>query len=417
MDLRGRRLLILGGSIQCLKVVSAAKEMGIYTIVTDISASKEVSAVADEILPYSVMDVNALYNWCQKNPVDGIINYCIDFSQHSHQILCEKLNLPCFGTAEQYHALTDKTKFKELCINNFLDVIPEYDESNLNAIEYPVLIKPAESSGSRGINICYSRVELNDMLIQAKNASRNDKIIIEKYMGGKQDFTVTFLVVDGKPYLIRLGDRHLGRVEDGLNRQCVCTTSPSLFNALYFNNVHHKVLQMIRNLKMNNGPIFLQGFIDGDKFRFYDPGIRFPGGEYDRLFYAATGIDIVSAMVSYALTGKLAVDGLDEKSYLLNGKVAVQLTLAAKPGTISEYSGFEEIDKIPSVICVAQKAHIGKIIPASSDVKQRVIEVDFLAQNRKDIGSIAKEIYTTLRILDENGSDMLVSKFDGERVC
>lgn len=417
MDLKGKRLLILGGSIQCLKVISAAKNMGIYTIVTDISASKEVSAIADEILPYSVTDVDALYDWCKKNPVDGVINYCIDYSQHSHQILCEKMDLPCFGTAEQYHALTDKTKFKEICINNSLDVIPEYDESNLDAIEYPVLVKPAESSGSRGISICHSKSELDEMIIQARNASRNNKVIIEKYMGGKQDFTVTFLVINGQPYLIRIGDRHLGRVEDGLNRQCVCTTSPSLFNEIYFEYVHDKLVQMIRNLKIDNGPIFLQGFIDGGKFRFYDPGIRFPGGEYDRLFYAATGIDIVSAVVSYALTGKLVVNGLNEKSYLLNGKIAVQLTLASKPGIICEYSGFEEVEKIPGVICVAKKAYIGKDIPASGDVKQRVIEVDFLAQDREDVGAIAEEIYKTLSILDENGNDMLVSKFNGECVC
>ncbi len=49
----------------------------------------------------------------------------------------------------------------------------------------------------------------------AKAISRNGKTIIEKYMGGKQDFTVTYLVAEGEPYPVRIGDRYLGRVEDG----------------------------------------------------------------------------------------------------------------------------------------------------------------------------------------------------------
>lgn len=416
MDLRGKRLLILGGSIQCLKVVLAARELGVYTIVTDISANERVVEAADEVLSYSVMDVESLCRWCEEHPVDGVLNYCIDYSQHTHQNLCEKLGLPCYGTEKQYRALTDKTTFKEMCIQNGVDIIPEYDENNLAEIEYPVLLKPAESSGSRGISICYTEEELSDSIEKARTYSRNGKVIIEKYMGGMQDFTVTFLVIDGHPYLIRVGDRHLGRHEDGLDRQCVCTISPSVYCSMYLNSAHDKIVHMIRQMEIKNGPVFLQGFIDGEKFRFYDPGIRFPGGEYDRLFLAATGINIMEAMVCFALTGKISIQKPLEESFLLNGKTAVQLTIAARPGTICEYSGFDDIETIPEVICVAPKSSVGAVIPASGDVKQRVIEVDYLAQNGDAVGEIANQIYSRLRIFDEEGKNMLVSRFDGRIV-
>ena len=395
-----------------MKVVSTAKKMGVYTIVTDISANKKVAEIADEVLPYSVTDIDALYEWCQSHPVDGVLNHCIDYSQHTHQVLCEKLGFPCFGTAEQYLTLTDKSAFKELCIFNGVDIIPEYNENAIDNIEFPVLVKPAESSGSRGLSICHSKNELNDVVENAREVSRNGKVIIEKYMGGKQDFTVTFLVIEGHPYLIRVGDRYLGKIEDGLDRQCICTISPSVNLSMYLEHAHNSVVNMLKTLGIQNGPVFLQGFIDGDKFRFYDPGIRFPGGEYDRLLLVATGIDVMKAVIGFALTGRMLLEKPIDEAYLLNGKTAVQLTITARAGTICEYSGFDEIERMSEVVYVARKAKVGTVIPASGDVKQRVVEIDFLVDNYDEVKTISNQIYSKLSILDEYGESMIVSRFD-----
>ena len=70
-NLQGKRLLFLGGAVQCCKVVEAAKRLGVYTIVTDIKASRPMCEIADEILPYSVKDVEGIADWCSNNHVDG----------------------------------------------------------------------------------------------------------------------------------------------------------------------------------------------------------------------------------------------------------------------------------------------------------------------------------------------------------
>ena len=246
---------------------------------------------------------------------------------------------------------------------------------------------------------------------EARSTSRNGKLIIEKYMGGKPDFTVTILIIEGIPYLIRIGDRHLGKAEDGLDRQCICTTSPSVYTSLYLEKVHDNLIRMLKLIGIQNGPVFFQGFIDGDKIRFYDPGIRFPGGEYDRLFYAATGINVVEAMIRFALTGEIVIAQNFDGAFLLNGKQAVQLTITAKSGIISVYSGFDTIIEMPEVVYIAQKSKVGATIPTSGDVKQRVVEIDYLAENREAVRPIAESIYSKLRILDEYGQNMVVSTY------
>lgn len=413
-QLRDKRLLILGGAIQCLKVVRAARALGVHTIITDIAANPEVAEAADETLNFSVMDVDGLYTWCREHPVDGVLNYCVDPAQKPHQALCQRLGLPCYGSARQYSLLTDKAQFKRLCRENCVDVIEEYRLDALDKVEYPVIIKPAESSGSRGIEICRTQEELEAANVRVCQVSRNHEVIIEKFMEHCQDFTMTYLIIDGQPYLVRLGDRYSGRTEDGLNHQCICTITPSRYMTLYMETAHQNIVNMLRKTGIQNGPVFFQGFIDRGKFRIYDPGIRFPGGEYDQLYQHATGIDIMSALVGFALTGSVPLsDDALRDSFRLNGKVGVQLTVTARAGTIAVYDGFDDIARIPGVVCVARKARVGAEIPNSGDIKQRVIEIAFLVDGYDDVADKADLVYKRLKILDAEGRDMVVSKYNG----
>ena len=180
----GKRLLILGGAAQSTKIVNAAKEMGIHTIVMDINDNAPAKMEADEAVSISLLDFDGMLKWVKENPVDGIINICIDFAQKPLQVLCEATGLPSFGNEYQVKALTDKSTFKELCRANGLDTIPEYSEEEVRSgkADFPLFVKPAECSGSRATETCQDMKEFEIAVELAKQESRNGKIIIEKYM-------------------------------------------------------------------------------------------------------------------------------------------------------------------------------------------------------------------------------------------
>lgn len=416
---KGKRLLILGGAVQVLKVVEAAKEMGVHTIVTDILENGPAKLVADESLPFSVMDYESILNWCKKNPVDGILNFNIDYAQITHQTVCEALEFPCYGTAEQYRRLTDKAAFKEMCIANNVDIIPEYDEHNLDMVEYPVLVKPTESSGSRGTTVCYNIQELKKALEVAKEESKNCQAIIEKYLYGYPDFSMSYIIVDGEPYLTRTLDRFVGRPEDNLQRQCICARCPSAYTDLYLENAHEKVVAMLKKLGLGNATVFMQGFIDGDKFRFYDPGIRFTGAEYERMLKSATGIDVVKAFVAYALGGNLTslAEQIRNDVFMLNGQCGLQLFIDAYPGKICSISGVETVANIPEVVTILQKHNLGYEVPDSGDVKQRIFEIVTLTDNSKEsIRKVIEKIGSSLSLKNDVGEELLTPIIDIERM-
>lgn len=412
-DLAGKKLLILGSSVVNCKYVNAAKELGVYTIVTDNNERGPAKAIADEALSLSVFDVQGIIDYCQKNHVDGVANYSNTFSQPTQQKVCDALGLPSFGTAEQYKAFTDKIVFKNACRKYGVDVIPEFSVDDLDSVVFPVIVKPSDNSGSRGISSCSNMEELIIAIDKAKRECVEGDIIIEECMKGYPDFSVTLMIVDGEPCLVRTVDRILGLKEDGLEQQCICGVCPSRYTDMYLKTTHERVVRMIKGLGLKNGPVFIQGFIDGDTIRFYDPGIRFPGSDYDLLYRKATNIDLVNAAVKLPLKGNLDITkNVLTDSYLLNGKTAVQLHLPARSGVIGTYEGFDDLYNIPGVVYVSQKSYLGATIRATGNVSQRTAEVGALIDSYDDLASFAESVYHTVRIRDLSGEDMIVSKLN-----
>ena len=411
----GKKLLILGGAPIHCKLVKAANKMGVHTIVADYLENSPAKKIASESIMLSITDIDELENFCREQKVDGVLNMCIDPAQRPYNELCERLGLPCYGTHEQFFIMTDKHAFKDFCIKNGVDVIPEYTEEDIlnGTAEFPIMIKPVDSRGSRGQTVIYNKEQLDTSLEFAKKESSNGEVIIEKFMGGKQDFSMTYFVVNGRPYLIRTCDRYLGKEEDNLQKQCICCVGPSKYSSLYVDKVHEKVTKFIKSLGIVNGPIFMQGFIDDDTVRFYDPGLRFPGGEYEALLKELTGADMMSLLVEFALTGKIEEpQNLNDDLYKLNGCHTIQLPITAREGKITAFGGTEEIAKSPYVTSSFKRYKIGSYVPSTGDVRQRVYEVALTVDQTITVVDAVKWVQSKLTVLDENGNDMLVSQID-----
>ena len=85
-----KKILVLGGTAQQIKLVEAAKQMGVYTIVVDYLNDSPAKKVADEAYLYDVKDVDGIVELCRRKKVDGVICGYIDPCQRPYQEICEK---------------------------------------------------------------------------------------------------------------------------------------------------------------------------------------------------------------------------------------------------------------------------------------------------------------------------------------
>ncbi len=423
MDLKGKKLLVLAGAGVHCRLVETAKQMGVYTIVTDYLKSEDSPAksLADEQWMLNITDVEGIVERCKEENVDGVVSVCIDPAQRPYQQICEKLNLPCFGNEEQFFALTDKPTFKRLCKECGADVIEEFSLEDVvsGKIEFPLFVKPVDSRGSRGQTICHSMSELYKAIEFASAESTNGKYIIEEYMGGKQDFSLTYLVCAGTPYLVRTADRHLGRIEDGMSRQTIASISPSVYTKMCLEHVDSKARAFIKRLGIKNGPVLMQGFVVGNTIKFYDPGLRFPGNEYERLFASATGVNLMEILIEFALGKDISVHAprLD-KVYDLCDKRILQIMYNIGPGKIKSIKGLEILRECDKVLDIQQRHFVGDTITSTGDIKQRACEIDILIDDTpEEIKRIIEYVESTVEYLDENGNDMHISALNAEKIA
>ena len=413
-----KKLLILGGANQHVKLVQAAKSLGVYTIVADYLEESKSPAklICDESWLVDIYDINTLAKKCRQEKVDGVIAGFLDPCQIPYFRLCRELGLFCYGTEEQFFSFTNKKAFKRLCQENNVGTVRDFSLEDVlsSNVEYPVYVKPVDSRGSRGQSVCYSKEDVLKAIENAKSNSSDSDYIIEQYMGDCDELQVTYFVVDGQPYLERTVDSYKGSEEFGLNKVVECSISPSKLSDCYLKTAHYNVVKMIENIGIKNGPVFMQGFHRGGDFFFFDPGLRFPGVEYEQMVKQLTGVDFMSLMVTFALTGDFGVSRLDEDLYRLKGNYGAILFPVLREGRISEIKGIDTFLKDKRVTSYCTRYELGDKVEWTADVNQRFAEVDISGKTIGDISSCILKFQNTVKVLDENGLDMFFDKFEIE---
>lgn len=418
-SLKGKKLLVLSGNSLNEKIVTAAKELGVYTIVADYldSDTSPAKKIADESWEISYSDIDGLERLCRENQVDGALACFREATQLPYLQLCRRMGYPCYGTEEQFALLANKKHFKELCRKNGVEVIPDYsrEDAAKRAISFPVFVKPADNGGSKGQSLCRDYDELENAIRFAESESHTGEVIIERYLADKTSFQVTYFFTNGEAHVTRTVDGYKGSPEDEMERVALCSISPSRYTEEFLRGTNDKVVAMLKSICVRNGPVMLQGFYDDGVFRFYDPGRRFPGTNYEILYRDLFGVDVMKMMVAFALTGSMPDLNIAQENVFLKGERAVVLFPTVSAGTIAVLEGTRTLENDSRIGKVIQKYKVGDTVKASYTTMQRVFEVDFLCPEEQ-VKEIIRFIQGTIRVLDADGNSLLFSEFDPDRI-
>lgn len=232
--------------------VRKAKEMGIYTVVTDLHGIDRCPAklIADEYWDISLMDYETLAPKIKNEKIDGILTGFTDAFLLAYQHLCELTGLPCYATKEQIELSIDKDEFKKLCRKNGVGVVPEYDitcfNPNIISKNNPVIIKPVDNSGSNGIFICDNPNDFDRLKNESLSYSRSGKVLVEKYMQC-DDVSFEYKIQDGEITLSSICDRFIHNTE-GVGSVTSGLIYPSKYLARYRAEQDLKVVDMFRSI-------------------------------------------------------------------------------------------------------------------------------------------------------------------------
>ena len=418
-DSEMNKVLILGGANQHVKLVEAAHRLGYYAIVADYLTDSPAKNIADHSVLIDVKDIDSLERLCIDEKIDGIVAGFLDSCQIPYALLCERLGLPCFGTIDQFYKLTNKVAFKEMCAKYGVGIIETYNEEDITAsfVDYPLFVKPTDSRGSRGQSVCHNYDDVLPAIEFAKAESSDGKCIIEKYLGECDEVQMTIFMVDGIPHLERTVDSYRGSVTLSLEKVVNCSISPSKHTADFISNSYPQIIDMIHGLGIKNGPVFMQGFVQNRQFYFFDPGLRFPGVEYERIFSTVFNLSLEEWMVFYSVYGHFPTSELfPDDAYNLAGKKAAVLFPVLLPGVIKEIYGESDYASLPTTISYTTRYCEGDNVPAVYNVNQRYAEIDMLAEDINGICALIKKFQEDVIIIDQQNKRMLFDDFDISRL-
>lgn len=184
-----KKLMILGGSRYALPVIKAAHELGAYVITADYLPDNIAHRYSDEYCNVSITDREATLREARERKIDGVISFACDPGVVTAAYVAEQMGLPSVGSYESVSILQNKGRFRAFLTKHGFHVpfAKGYTriEDALKDVElfhWPVMVKPTDSAGSKGI----SRVDKPDGLaaavMRALPFSRAREFIIEDYI-------------------------------------------------------------------------------------------------------------------------------------------------------------------------------------------------------------------------------------------
>lgn len=409
--LKGKRLLILGGMRFSCEIVKKAREMGIHTIVADYNRIEDSPGkqIADEAVDLSVIDVEAVVSYVKKNAIDGVIVGFNDMLLPYYAEICQKCGLPCYGTKEQFETLIAKDRYKTLCRQFGVPTIQEFDVNDEN-INFPVLVKPVDNSGSRGISICHNRQELEKAVEMGKAASKNGKVIIERYMDGRE-VTVFWTFQDGNYYLSALANRHVKHNQgNDVIPLPVGYTFPSVFLPRYRKEVEENCKRMFQHLGLKDGMMFMQCKVEDGRCYVYDLGYRLTGSLEYKILERVCGYNPLEMMIHFALTGKMGEESIADKAVPEFKTPAFNVSCLCAPGTIKSITGIDRVKKMPEVDDVVIAHAPGETITEQMRglLAQITVRVLGSVSAKEDLLPTMRQIDETIHIISTSGEQLLL---------
>lgn len=302
-----KRILFLGGSYSQISPILYAKNQGHYVITCDYLPENPGHKLADEYHNISTTDKEAVLELAKKLRIDGIVAYASDPAAPTQAYVGNKLGLPS-NPYESVLILSRKDLFRKfLEKHNFFTPksvsFHDYEDAKewLDELTFPVIVKPVDSSGSKGVIQITAKDELKQAFDNALVYSKEKRIIIEEvfvrngYQIGGDGF-----IIDGKLMFTSWTNTHFDKPCNPLVP--IGGSLPSVYTQSYLNHIHSELQRLLTLLKMETGAINYEFQFDQNGNLFIvEVGARNGGNLIPEIIHYATQVDLVKHTVNAAL--------------------------------------------------------------------------------------------------------------------
>ena len=302
-----KRILLLGGSHAQIPALLKARQRGFYTILCDYLPNNPGKKYANEFLNISTTDKELVLKSAGDKNIDCILAYASDPAAPTAAYVAEKMGLPG-NSYQSVCRLSEKDQFRQLLsehhfptpkFHSFSKV--EVNENHLSDLSWPVIVKPVDSSGSKGVRKIEHIQDFPAAADYAFEYSRSGRIIVEEFIDKDvADLHGDGFVIDGKLVFCCLGDHHYNGSINPFNP--VGTTWPSMLNSARLREVENQIAKLIELSGFKNGPVNIEARINSaNDIYIMEIGPRNGGHYVPQAIQYSTGFDCLNTLFDLML--------------------------------------------------------------------------------------------------------------------
>ena len=394
---------MLGGSIYQTYAIKEAVRQGHYVITCDYLPDNPGHKFAHEYHNVSTTDKEAVLELARKLKVDGVVAYASDPAAPTAAYVCEKLGLPT-SPYKSVEILSKKHLFRKYLADHGFNVpkarsYVKYEDAlaEIDGFQLPVMVKPVDSSGSKGINKLIDKSQLKAFVEDALSYSRDKIFLIEEFIVKKgPQISGDAFSVDGKLVFHCFGNEFYStQVDKDFAPLGECW--PTVMPKEVIDSLEADLQRLITSLGMRSNAYNVEAIYGEDgKVYILELGARSGGSLIPQVTALATGVD----MVPYVIKAALGEDCSDLKTAPEKGFWSNYMAHANKTG---KYAGieYEESFKKNHLVDYVTDTKIGDSVHKYRDSQDCVGELILKYDNREQMDEVIAEMDKYVHILVE----------------
>ena len=334
--MKQKKLMLLGGIRYLLPVIKVAHEQGYYVITADYLPDNIAHKYSDEYVNVSIIDKEAVLKVAQERQIDGIMSFGVDPGVIAASYVQNKMGLPSFGPFESVEILQNKDKFRAFLAANGFNVpkakgfsSKEDALQDLLWYEFPVIVKPTDSAGSKGVSRVDNVAQLPAALDYAFSHSISKHVIVEEFIEKQGCSSDTDSIsIDGKLAFVSFNAQRFD--EGAVNPYTPAAYSwPSTFTKEQEDYLTSEIQRLITLLGLKTSVYNIETRIGTNgKPYIMELTPRGGGNRLCEMLRYATGVDMITA-ITRAMVGD-SINNIVQKPY--NGHWAEIILHADKSG-------------------------------------------------------------------------------------
>lgn len=421
MDLRNKKLLLLGGSAFAKDIKKYSKEKGFSLFSIGRNKNAEYMKIADKSYNIDFMNFSEVTKIINQNKIDGFFGGAAEESIDAAISLSELSGVPFYTNRKQWNVFSNKRIFKETVKKYNIPVIKDYIvhtsslKKDIESIVFPVMIKPADSSGARGNNVAYNKNEFLQFFNDAIQHSNSKEVIVEELITDAQEFFLKYLIQDGRFNLISGFTKHKANTFKKFSSIPLFHIFPSSYIKKYKDLYEEKFIEMFKDMEVKNGILILQAFVKNNQFLFIEAGYRMGGAQIYKFTEHQNNFNFLELMINLALSENMEDYDLGLKANPFFEYPCCNYYIPLKRGKIKSISGIEQVENMVEVLNVTKMRNIGDLILDDYSLERISHRLHVWGKSKEQLAQSLVKISNTIKILDEFGNDMQLEKLKYKR--